>query len=321
VLINALSTSGRSTGLIVGHSDNVLVEECIFDHNGWSTAFPNCMPTVFSHNIYVNPDNTTGVAIRGSIVARGAASGVRTTGQLCENNVLLQNPVGMALGQDARIVRNNVLLDSRDIDAANPRGLGMDGVIGANVQIYGNIIAHQQTGTGNTKGINVRGVYDGLQLHDNIVYDWVQTVNNQAPAIELDGTPANPVDIYNNHLQQAQGALFAHFQTIPAGIYRYRGNKYFAQSNGLPFLESPTPLSYSQWLTQSGETGSTFSAVSYPDPSRTIATYMASLGGSPSLDAFLAEAKAQSRANYRASYTAAAVADYIRQGFGTQLMP
>src|SRR5262249_993185 len=162
-------------------------EENLFDHNGWNTTIPGAGPTVFSHNVYINPDNTTGIVTRRNIVARGAASGIRSSGWLCEENLLLQNPVGIALGPDTRVVPNNVILDSRDINPGNPRGLGIDGTIGSNVQIYGNILAHQVTGTGNTRGIGLGGSYGGLRLRDNIVYRWVQAVNNQAPAVQLDG--------------------------------------------------------------------------------------------------------------------------------------
>jgi hypothetical protein len=54
----------------------------------------------------------------------------------------------------------------------------------------------------------------------------------------------------------------------------------------------------------------------YPDPNRTVGTYNASLGGSPTLLGFLAEARKQSKDNWRPQYTAEAVNIYIRAGFG-----
>jgi len=56
---------------------------------------------------------------------------------------------------------------------------------------------------------------------------------------------------------------------------------------------------------------------SYPNSERDIKTYMTSLGHStPTLEAFLAEMRLQSRQNWRPEYTAKAVNDYIREGFG-----
>lgn len=314
VVADAISTSGRSTGMIFGHADDILVEECVLDHNGWSETVPGCGPTMFSHNLYINPDNTTGVVVRHSIVARGAASGIRSSGRLCEYNLLLQNPVAIVVGPDTQTVRYNVILDARDIDPADPRGLGIDGSIGQNVEISGNVLAHQRSGTGNTKGINIGGNYAGLLVHDNVVYDWVQAVNNQAPALALEGLPLGLVRVYNNQFQQPNGAIYQQINPVPFGMYAYSGNKY-AAANNQPFIESVGWLSYAQWVLFSGETGSAMGALPYLDPNRTIETYMASLGGSPSLGAFMAEARRQSHANWRAAYTAQSVSQYIRAGF------
>ena len=54
----------------------------------------------------------------------------------------------------------------------------------------------------------------------------------------------------------------------------------------------------------------------FPDPARNIETYMRSIGGAPTLEAFLTQARLQSRANWRDEYTATAVNTYIREGFG-----
>jgi len=56
--------------------------------------------------------------------------------------------------------------------------------------------------------------------------------------------------------------------------------------------------------------------MSYPDPNRTIGTYNASLGGPATLEAFMAQARLQSKDNWRSQYTANAVNDYVRVGFG-----
>lgn len=53
----------------------------------------------------------------------------------------------------------------------------------------------------------------------------------------------------------------------------------------------------------------------YPDPTRTVASYNASLGGPAMLSSFLAEARLQSKDNWRAAYTAEAYNTYKRAGF------
>lgn len=53
------------------------------------------------------------------------------------------------------------------------------------------------------------------------------------------------------------------------------------------------------------------------DPTRTVASYHASIGGQESLEAFLAGAREQSKHNnnWRVEYTANAVNTYLREGF------
>ena len=53
----------------------------------------------------------------------------------------------------------------------------------------------------------------------------------------------------------------------------------------------------------------------YPDASRTVESYNASLGYSADLNAFLAEARLQSKDNWNPQLTADAVNDYIKEGF------
>ena len=76
------------------------------------------------------------------------------------------------------------------------------------------------------------------------------------------------------------------------------------------------PLSLPQWMGLVNDGSSIAQQVPFPDPSRTIGTYQLSLGGVPTILAFLTEARRQSRSNWRMQYTAGAVGDYIRAGFG-----
>lgn len=54
----------------------------------------------------------------------------------------------------------------------------------------------------------------------------------------------------------------------------------------------------------------------YPDPERTVETYMASLGKEPTLEAVVAEVRKQSKGNWRREFTTGAVNEWIREGLG-----
>jgi hypothetical protein len=78
-----------------------------------------------------------------------------------------------------------------------------------------------------------------------------------------------------------------------------------------------TSTSLSAWSSAVGDSGSTvLPANPYPDPGRTISSYHQSLGAVASQDAFIAQARLQSRTYWRPEYTAAAAIAYVRQGFG-----
>ena len=70
------------------------------------------------------------------------------------------------------------------------------------------------------------------------------------------------------------------------------------------------------WVALSGDTGAQAAQVSFVDPGRTLGSYHGSIGGSPTHEAFMAEARQQSKQNWRQAYTAQAVIEYIREGFG-----
>ena len=56
----------------------------------------------------------------------------------------------------------------------------------------------------------------------------------------------------------------------------------------------------------------------FVDPNRNLATYQASLGRRATFEAFICEARRQSKFYWRQEYTAALVNNYLREGFGRQ---
>ena len=84
------------------------------------------------------------------------------------------------------------------------------------------------------------------------------------------------------------------------------------------FRVGDAPAGFEAWVARSGEQGARREKVAFPDPSRCIATYMKQQGKEASIDAFIAEVRRQSRGNWRAEFSAAAVNQWIREGFGTK---
>jgi hypothetical protein len=331
----ASSTSPGSHGFLCGAVDGLLVEECVFDHNGWSETVPGAVATIFRHNTYIYND-CTNVTVRGCITARAGSTGLgQRAGGLCEENLCLQNPVNLGLGHGsvgaaviAGTVRNNVILDSRDIDAANGRGMGLGITWGGGVEVYNNIIAHQRTGTANAWGMNIDYSFQNLSIHDNIIYDWriaggPGTCDD--PSFMISGTAVGPCTVTNNDFQATRGG-FAAAVTRGMSYITFGPNRYWsANPTNMAFLTAPGPASPTDWSTYVGVPGNgNLNQASYPHPERDISMYMSSIGGTPTLAGFLAEARRQERGYWRPAFTAKTVNDYIRAGFGrgsSQLCP
>src|SRR5262249_23975112 len=101
----------------------------------------------------------------------------------------------------------------------------------------------------------------------------------------------------------------------------WSGNRYWDESavqrgayDG--WLElSGTSYSIPQWQATVEPTAQA-KLVQYPDPTRTLARYNATLGGAATTAAFLDEVRQQSITNWRSAYSAVAVLNYMRTGFG-----
>jgi hypothetical protein len=63
------------------------------------------------------------------------------------------------------------------------------------------------------------------------------------------------------------------------------------------------------------EPSATVRAPAHPDPSRSVGRYAQALGVGSTREAFLAAARAQSRASWSGALTALALRNYIRGGF------
>ncbi len=302
--------------------------------------------TIFNRNMYLayGEGHTT---VRGNIDANGASGGVQQRmGGTNEGNLFLRNPHAVIFGSSQNlpdqtiggVIRDNVVLGSRDIDT-QAQGSGIVVTSSAttdqggpslivDLEISGNILAHNVHGTANFKAISLQGdgPHTNVTIHDNIVYDWARPVwpdpmDQRSYGMRLNcaqGTTG--VEIHHNLLQQPGGGFLMTSGNNAAGASLH-DNTYFSTapdppdvwSRGWFQLGSSVPMT--EWLNTTGETNATAAEIQFVDPDRTIATYMESLGEDGTYEAFIEQALLQSKYNWRGDYTAAAVNAYIRAGF------
>ena len=257
------NTTDHSEGLYLDNVANPVLEQNLFDHNGWNSSVSGAEPTIFNHNLYIQNNSGPATAIA-NIFANASATGAQfRSGGIITDNLFVHNPIGFQIGSSpstlpppipasTATVSGNVVTEGTDITATDPRGFGIvlypdNGL----VQVQNNIITHEASTGNNLENVWIGEGADNDIVTNNIIYKW-----------------------------GGQGAFYD-----------------FGSGN------TTSPNAFDQ-------TG-------YLDPERSVETYMASLGGSATLAAFIAAARDQSKSDWDPRYTADAVNSYIEAGFVT----
>jgi hypothetical protein len=265
VVTDAWSATSHSQGLYAAGLSSLVVEQNVFDHNGWNASIPGAEATIYNRNVYIQFNNDA-VTFTGNISANSSSEGAQfRSGGTISDNLFVADSDGFDLGHlegeptiISAVATGNVILNSTDIHASSgllPRNQGINvfNASGSGVQITHNIIAHAAGSWVNEGGIILDATTMNVSATHNIIYD-----------------VANPI-----------------------------------LNSGKDNITSPNSINL----------------FDYQDPTRSVETYNASIGGSPNLSAFLIEARKQSKATWRTRYTATAVNNYIRPGFGVNLGP
>jgi hypothetical protein len=178
--------SDRPSGIFATKTDGLLIEENVFDHNGWNADIPDAHANMYNHNMYLSVDNVGNkVVVRGNIVTRGSSHGIHgRPGGLYEDNLIAFNAISLQMGYKGTplksgtfaIARDNVILNGRLMDPNDtkwPRtaalwGLHYDDLGDGDVIVERNIVANRRD-SGVNDGIQN---YAGVKYINNIQYNW-----------------------------------------------------------------------------------------------------------------------------------------------------
>ncbi len=183
VVVNAYSSGGgHSQGIYIAGVENLLLEDNLFDHNGWNEYVSGSGPTIFNHNVYMQYDCSGSIAVRGNISANASSHGMQIRpGGIVSGNLFVHNPIGLLWGNgsgyaESGEVRGNVVLEGSNIDINTPRGFGIDIVNSANmaspVLADGNIIAHIASTSSSAHAISLNQTV-GAIVSNSIIYQWL----------------------------------------------------------------------------------------------------------------------------------------------------
>jgi hypothetical protein len=321
IIQDDFSDNSHSQGLYLYNVEDVLIEENLFDHNGWNPRLSGAGQTIFNHNMYIQHGKwgeEFNIIVRNNISARASSHGCQLRpGGILENNLFLDNPLAAFVAYGASIVRNNVVLGGAAINK-DPRGKGLDVLNCPAVLVEDNIIAHKNDPINSMSALAYSPLLreapatDGIaEYRNNIVYDWSGNAFEAGPL-------GQSLWVHNNYFSTYGGSLISLREFSPA--CRFSDNYYFGDGK-TPFSINNHWYDLHGWQTATGDNSGT-KTVQFVDPTRDITSYAKLIGLSDDSDeGFLAAARQQCRGHWDPRLTAAAVNDYIRAGFALKSAP
>lgn len=324
VVVDSYNTSGHSQGIYVTNVKGLLVEGCVFDHNGWNNQVSGGHPTIYNHNMYIddvsNWGTTEGVIIRDNIIANAASHGVQLRpGGVIANNLFVGNSLGCFVGLAPSAIRNNVMIEPKDISPSLPRGYGIDVLQCDYAVVENNVVAHKASGVGTGPAIRVTTSNDmsvpsyNVAVRNNVVFNWngtmFQTTTDQFNEVIVEGNDFQSWN-YPSQVISVQSLVSA-----PSNL-DFASNAYDTARSSSSWFEirDDGSFNFDGWTQASGDQSSAAGRVSYQDPFRSLASYHAAWGRPASTASFLAEARKQAKGDWRTVYYPRNVNRYIRWG-------
>ena len=346
IVRNSYSETSHSQGLYASHA-SVLLEENIFDHNGWykqqaGVGNDNAQgqATFFNHNTYFSDANDT--ISRGNVFLRpssihqkwtanspqsGSVDQIMSRNILISDNLFVGGEVGISAGGNTdkqtgarwaniNIVDNVLLAIGRDRPTNRNLGWYVDIDDWSGGEICGNyLLNNDNPDVTNLIGINITGHSSDVSATRNVIYGLKRITSSGIGAVNIDGAPKNGIVIAENRIQliNSQMKVLTADAEIDAS---YHGNVYFSEADITQWFSlKGDKYSFDDWMIFSGDTGSRVDdATSYDD--RSFETYLSSIGFSNSIDEFMESIVSQTRSSWSQVFTAKAINAYIRSGYG-----
>jgi hypothetical protein len=313
----------RPSGMYTHHVEGLLIENNLFDHNGWnSEQVESACRSMFNHNLYIHGND---VVLRGNVISRASSIGVKFRSDYTdgaqrirfENNFFVGGEIGIEMSgnkpQNARRFSDVEILDNvfSQIGMTTERKLswGIKLQDTARVNISQNLFLEQPY-TGNSYGIDIQGnTNDQLTVSENIFF------NLRGNGLKVrDGYSKLEVRKNTFYDPGQHSCLIAHGNPDFSQV-RYTQNRYYSSEGKDWLCHDRKRFPVASWANTSGEQGAQVFAGDFVDANRTIEDYADSLGISGGLQGFIDVARLRSKQNQDPRLSAAAINEYIRAGF------
>jgi len=327
VVVDAWSRSAHAQGLYAEGVGDFVIENSVFDHNGFDTE-RGAHPTIFNHNIYIQ-NEADGVVVRNNIISNASSHGIQLrSGGIIEDNLFAGNPLQILFGGGnypnengvTGHVKRNLIMYGRGISSSLPRSFGIETSNVRSAQFSENILIDGEVGYNGypirIHGPSAYGMSD-LIISNNTLINWNGTIDiHHSPEgqeyrdISFIGNTIIR-DMNNNHGNSNFNKSFVSAfdaedpsLTFSENTYRHKG------MHNRPFLSGGSVVDGDTWLS-SVDQRSSIEEISEMPTGIGLGDYMASFRSDGSVDGFIAEARKLSRAHQDDRFTPGAVYEWV----------
>lgn len=336
LVLDSYANKGHAQGMFSTRTSYIVLEENIFDHNGWYKQSyisyndqAEGQATIFNHNTYFA--NTHHITFKNNSFYRPSSIGTKWTankGEASSSNLTLVNnlfhdcEVGISLGGNKTeapyrfkdvVVQGNVF-NSGGLSRQTNRTLAWNMEINDwdNGAFRENYIVHQDSDEiNNGIGIKIDGENRNLTIENNVLYGLKKTNhlsvrNYDFMSTIIKGNDFSTVDTRSKHIDFGN--------EFPTGNIEFKDNKYLGQTPNIRVDRITKTLD--EWSNISAEDVSkSTEQPNYKDPTRSLERYIKEKLNLNSLDEFYSELRKQNIFNWRKAYTTQAINSWIKEGF------
>jgi len=319
ILANAYTNQGHSQGMYADEVIGLLIEECVFYHNGWNPEVTGADPTPFNHNMYLST-RTRDVTVRGNISCLASSHGLQArSGGVVSDNLFIRNSISFLVGGGdvpvvggvPAIVERNTVLEAKDISPALPRGIGLTLTNVSSGRVIQNLFMRDasigpsaaiRVSTSSTLAVN------NVEFADNTVYAW------RGGAVSFDAANASGLVFRRNRfaLPGTEAQLVSHPVAPAAGAVVYEQNRYdFGGAANRWFRIAGSQMTFDAWRS-SVEPTAAREVLSVQDPTVGVEWYMEQIGRERSFQSFVDAVLGQSESNWDNRLTGKAMSAAMR---------
>lgn len=343
IISRNFSTTRHSQGLYFGgsgqpHAANILLEQNIFDHNGWrkqnfdgSNSRADGQATMFNHNTYFS--SASGIIFKENIFIRPSSIGNKWTssingesrGIVIDNNLYIDGEVGISMGGNTSgslrfsdiIIRNNVFTDIGRTQPTN-RNLawGLEASDWDTGVIKSNLFINQSNpNVTNTWAISIRAESkaQNIYISKNTAANLFASEN--MPVFKLmDGENIINVVINSNKITSN---VENYAISINGGNYQFSGdNIYYTKRNPSRLFQiNGRNANLNIWRNITDDKIANIKEPIFSNPERTIEEYILLLGIGNTYQDLIDALYQQSKFNWNPELTAASINAWFREGF------